>query len=395
MSRFRNPNSVSTPVTALQQELELREAASAATEDDLAAEVARLEQSRAFRPNQSPEQIVQVGPEEQIEVVRRLQKLRDQVESEQELGGGEAQSVWGADGRIKAMIWILAGALMLFVLSQAMSLLGQIQSMPFPTQYIGWAVFGLVMLMLGAGALRLGWIYLKLAASPNVSLSAIKELKKREEMRERAKANLRLATKQIQSFLTSYRIEDPKMQRRLRRLGFAGDEVQRLQENVTRLRRKDRGDDEAYLQNVSEQFLARLDEKAKKRIKAYAILTGAKTAVFSRGHIDTLIVVANAYLMVSDLCELYNVRTSRMGTLKVLAHMCIAAFVAANLEDVADSVVDAAKGAFADDLGPAGAGLVAGATAITKRGTEGLINYLLIQRLGRTTLRNLRPIAQD
>src|SRR5688572_4056015 len=392
MSRFRNPNSVTTPVTALQHELELREAQTAPVHDHLAEEVARLDQSRAFRPNQAPAETIEVGPEEQIEVVRRLQRLRDQVQDEQDFAADPDRSLWGYDGRIKAIAWVLGGALLLFILSQAMSLLNQIQALPYPTQYIAWGAFGLVMLLLLAGALRLTWIYLRLATSPNVSLTAIKELRKREEMRERVKANLKTATKQIQSFLTAYRIEDPKTQRRLRRLGFAGDEVQRLQEVVVKLRRKDRGDDEAYLQNVSEQFLAQLDEKANKRIKAYAILTGAKTAVFSRGHVDTLIVVANAYLMVADLCELYNVRTSRLGTLKVLGAMCIAAFVAANLEDVADSMVDAAKGAFAEDLGPAGAGLVAGATAVTKRGTEGLINYLLIQRLGRTTLRNLRPI---
>jgi hypothetical protein len=392
MSRFRNPNSVSAPVTAVQAQLEAREHAHApVAEDDLANEVARLDQSRAFRPNQSPDQVIEVGPEEQIEVVRRLQKLRDQVESEHDLGGERG---WITDGRIKAGIWILAAAMLLWVFSQAMALVGQIQAMPFPIQYVGWGAFGLVMLMLLAGLLRLTWIYIRLAASPNVSLSALRELRKREEMRERAKADLRTATRQIQTFLVNYRIEDQRMQRKLRRLGFTGEEVQNLATVVMKLRRPDRGDDEAYLQNVSEQFLARLDDKAKSRVKAYAILTGAKTAVFSKGHIDTLIVAANSYLMVSDLCELYNVRTSRMGTLKVLAHMCIAAFVAANLEDVADSVVDAAKGAFSNDLGAAGAGLVAGATAITKRGTEGLINYLLIQRLGRTTLKNLRPIAE-
>jgi putative membrane protein len=390
MSRFRNPNSVTTPVSVLQAQIEAREHGQTSVPIAVDEETSPLEQSRAFRPNQSPEQVIEVGPEEQIEVVRRLQRLREQVETEQDLGGERA---WVSDGRIKAGIWILAAAMILWVFSQAMALVGQIQAMPFPLQYIGWGAFGLVMVMLLAGLLRLTWIYIKLAASPNVSLSAIRELKKREEMRERAKADLRYATKQIQNFLTAYRIEDAKMQRKLRRLGFTGEEVQKLEAVVTKLRRPDRGDDEGYLQNVSEQFLARLDEKAKNRVKAYAILTGAKTAVFSKGHIDALIVAANSYLMVSDLCELYNVRTSRMGTLKVLAHMCIAAFVAANLEDVADSVVDAAKGAFTEDLGPAGAGLVAGATAITKRGTEGLINYLLIQRLGRTTLRNLRPIA--
>jgi uncharacterized membrane protein YcjF (UPF0283 family) len=387
MSRFRNPNIATGPVTAVERKVE-----SQPVEDELAAEIARLDQSRAFRPNQSPEQVVQVGPEEQIEVVRRLQKLRDQVEAEQDLAG---ERTWITDGRIKAMIWILSAALMLFVFSQAMSLVGYIKTIPIPFQYIGWGAFGLVLFLLLAGALRLAWIYVRLAASPNVPLSAIRELKKREEMRERAKADLRTASKQIQSFLTAYRIEEPKMQRKLRRLGFAPDEVQNLAEVVTRLRRRDRGDDEAYLQNVSEQFLARLDEKATTRIKSYAILTGAKTAVFAKGHIDTLIVAANSYLMVADLCELYNVRTSRLGTLRVLGWMVVATFVAANLEDVADSVVDAAKGAFAEDLGPASAGIVAGATAITKRGTEGLINYLLIQRLGRTTVRNLRPIAQN
>ena len=393
MSRFRNPNIVTGPATTAVQRDAQRETAAAQPEDELAAEMARLDQSRAFRPNQAPEQVVEVGPEEQIEVVRRLQKLRDQVEGEQDLSGDRG---WISDGRIKAMIWILSAALLLFVFSQAMSLLNYVQSLPsLPAQYIGWAALGLVMLLFLGGVLRLSWIYIRLAASPNVSLSAIRELRKREDMRERAKADLKSASKLIQSFLTAYRIEDPKMQRKLRRLGFAQDEVQSLAEVVTKLRRRDRGDDEAYLQNVSQQFLARLDEKAKTRIKSYAILTGAKTAVFSRGHIDTLIVSANAYLMVSDLCELYNVRTSRLGTLRVLGWLLVAAFVAANLEDVADSVVDAAKGAFADDLGPAGAGLVAGATAITKRGTEGLINYLLIQRLGRTTVRNLRPIAEN
>src|SRR5687768_9262698 len=236
MSRFRNPNIVTGPATAVERE-HAQTSLPMPPEDELAAEIARLDQSRAFRPNQAPEQVVQVGPEEQIEVVRRLQKLRDQVEADQDLSGDRG---WITDGRIKAIIWILSAALMLFIFSQAMSLLGYIQSLPFPAQYIGWTAFGLVLLLFLAGVLRLSWIYLRLAASPNVSLSAIRELRKREDMRERAKADLKSASKLIQSFLTAYRIEDPRMQRKLRRLGFAQDEVQNLAEVVTKLRRRDR-----------------------------------------------------------------------------------------------------------------------------------------------------------
>jgi uncharacterized membrane protein YcjF (UPF0283 family) len=343
------------------------------------------EQRDAFRPEHplkhqrpvtKPE--VRSGPE--VEVIEAVESTS--------LGRS-----WWRDGRIIALVLLLGTVVLLTMLAQAVLLLNQLALMPPYARILGYTGVGLLTLIAVGAIGRLAWVFVHLRTTPNVSLTALEEVRRRAEMRQQAAEDTLAAVGRVAEFLRGYDASSPKMRKRLERLRVEPATVNKLGQRRRQLLERDYTDSNSWLRDVSDHFLGPLDVAARERIRLYAIAAGIKTAALPSGLLDTLAVLSNAYLMIADLCELYNVKTSRTGTLGLLVHVCLLSLVAANLEDVADSAIDTSVDAFTQDLTALGAGIVGGMTNLTKRGAQGLINYALVKRLGRTAIRELRPIA--
>jgi uncharacterized membrane protein YfcA len=122
----------------------------------------------------------------------------------------------------------------------------------------------------------------------------------------------------------------------------------------------------------------------------------------------------NAYLMVGDLCRIYNVRAGGWGTARILAYVFFNTFAASRVDDLSDAAADHAANVIsqhAEHVEPvAGAvgvavggavghfpGAVIGAKVASKvasRIVSGGVNAILLSRLGKTTIRQLRPLQE-
>ena len=99
-------------------------------------------------------------------------------------------------------------------------------------------------------------------------------------------------------------------------------------------------------------------------------------------------VLINAHLMVADLCRIYHLRATRIGTTAIVFRMFISILAASQMEAAAEGAAEMAGGA----LEAAGQVLANIAKQVLRRAGEGAANSLLFRRLGRATKRHLRPL---
>ena len=162
------------------------------------------------------------------------------------------------------------------------------------------------------------------------------------------------------------------------------------------------GTSEGWIENFNRKFLHHLDQIADQRIGVYAKRLVLQTGTAHQRTIDTIIVMMNAYLLVGDLCAIYKVRAGKWGTAKILAHVFVNTFAASRVDQWSNVAADhAAKwisqflphttnaaGQLAEG---AGVGLV---SKLMPRFASGMANGVLLYRLGKTTIRELRPLQE-
>ena len=151
---------------------------------------------------------------------------------------------------------------------------------------------------------------------------------------------------------------------------------------------------ELWIKEYREQYVGGLDRVAGRLIRRRSLLCGAKTAALPNGGIDTAVVLTHSYLLVSDLCRLYRVRTGRRGTVAIMWRVLVGVLVAGQLEDA----IDAAGDHLGDLAGGASTGILARAGSavagrVVGKAAEGMVNASFLYRLGRATVKRLRPVA--
>lgn len=101
------------------------------------------------------------------------------------------------------------------------------------------------------------------------------------------------------------------------------------------------------------------------------------------------IVLVNSYLLLAELCDIYPVRAGRLGTLRLLLRVGLNTAVSGNLDQQTAVLEDELRESIQDWT----TGLVAQAIGkVVAKAAEGGANALLIYRVGRATIRELRPL---
>jgi uncharacterized membrane protein YcjF (UPF0283 family) len=301
---------------------------------------------------------------------------------------------WLRGPGVTAVLVVLGAALALFVASQAVGVIADVQSLPEPWR---WGVYGLVGLCLGVIVLAAGRAtvsFLRFRATPRLSSRALTELAERAELREEARADLDTAAAHLHRILADYPAGDDPGRRSLTSLGFTADAARALAaDRRTLLDEYGQVPSAQWVARYRELFAARLDDAARRVVRKRSLLVGAKTAAVPNGPLDTAILLTHAFLMVGDLCRLYRVRTDRRGTMAITWRILIAAFVAGRLEDLTDEAArhlsDAAAGSATGVLAKAGSAV---AGKVVGKAAEGVVNAAFTYRLGRAAMRQLRPI---
>jgi len=280
---------------------------------------------------------------------------------------------------------VIVGLVALIVLSQGVSLLNEIEQLPEWARVPGYAALGLLVLAILLAAIRLAGTCFRLERTPRIMMRTLRELQERDDLRRTATLALRDARRKLERYVRNY----PQDKRQLRKLGFTDEEVESLgaaREDLLSGQTA-RSTEDAWLADCEQRFISMLDEAARRRVKHCARQVGLKTAVAPTGFIDGAIVIVNAHIMVADLCRIYNLRTTKIGTTAVLLRTALNLLAATQLEDATHELWEAAE----RSLGKGVRGLpIVG--HIVSRTAEGSANYVLCRRLGRAVIRHLRPL---
>lgn len=298
-------------------------------------------------------------------------------------------SRWLSKTGAGALLLLLGSAILLVVLSQVASFVRSMSDLPLWAAYTGYAAMGVLLVFVLAALGRLALVYARLKASPVIAVGVLREMAARADLRRRASERMAEACKVVRDFVRTYPADGPANRKRLARLGFTPADLDRLRDRAAALTSGEMASPETFLRDCDQQFLAVLDDVARRRGARYAALVAVKTAALPSGLADSAVVLLNAYLLIGDLCKIYNLRTNRVGTVVVLAHVLVNAFTASHMEEWSQTATDAVM----QEMGAQGGGLLAGIIRkVAPRAAEGTANYLLFKRLATVTIRRLRPL---
>jgi len=295
---------------------------------------------------------------------------------------------WERKGVLWLLVFCLAG-LTLLVLVQLLSLVRQLRELPPWLSTPAFVAAGILILLMVFAAGRLLLSYARMRANSKVTLRALKELDARGHLRQQASAGLMQARTELQRYIREHPLNGRKGATELLRLGFDAAQVKALNEGAQWLLHEELTTCDGWFRECDLRFLRLLDDGAKRRINRYAVSVGWKTAAVPTGFADTSIVLYNTYLMIGDLCRIYNLRANAIGTLAIMVRVMINAFAAGHMETWSESAVNT----FFGEAVHGGAGALVGvAKGLLSRAAEGAANGLLFRRLGLATIRQLRPV---
>lgn len=299
-------------------------------------------------------------------------------------------SLQAADPIVLALLTCGSGVLLLFLAVQLLSAINLLATWSTVSQWFGYIGIGIIAVSVVAAMVYLVYRYLRLRQSPLISLAMLADLQERHDMQQAALQKAADAQQRLESFLRDYPLDN---NRSLLRLGFTDESnIRILKDQRDRLCAGPRGSDMMWLDELDRRFLSILDEVSIRRIKRYARQVGIKTAVAPTGFVDAAIVSINAYLLIGDLCQIYNVRASRWSTLMILLHIFVNTVSAAEMEDLTDAMGDGLADAVRDNIGEVA---TIATQFVGKRIAEGVANGVLLSRLGHVTMRSIRPIRLE
>jgi uncharacterized membrane protein YcjF (UPF0283 family) len=299
-----------------------------------------------------------------------------------------------------SVIALIVAMVALVLVSEVFQFVQAVQSAPRSLQWVGYAVAIASVLLAGWAFARLLWCMTALQLTPQIRKSDYNTASARQFVRKRASRSSREGRDVLRVVLTGYPLEEKRFQALLKACGCTREAQDRLRSDISDLLSGDALPAESWLSRFDARVLAVVDECAIQRVHTYAIQTGVNTALMPTSMADVVIVVTNSLLMLKDLCALYNVRTTPLGTCSLAGRLFMTSFVAARLEGQLSSLAQEAERAVTASISPgdavnaAGKILTTATMGVGRRVAEGVANYMLIRRLGDACIQHLRPIQR-
>ena len=290
-----------------------------------------------------------------------------------------------------------AGALGLFLYSQALIILGAIALQPPLIQYVGYMVLALLGALVMYSSLRMLSLFVKLQRNRQIRLDGLAELQSRTRLRWLASAKTAEARERLARYIADYPLSSPP--RKLARLGLDAPTVAKLMQVRERL-----ADPAAFASSddwflrFRHDFQTPLDEIADARLRYWANRAMLVTAISPNGLVDSTASIYFGFSMVADLCQIYNLRAGRAGTAVLLGRVFFNAYLAGRLNDVEGLIEGHADHAFEQAFSAVGVGVGSNVASkflgkVGAKATTGYLNRLMLLRLGKYCCRLLRPIA--
>ncbi len=285
---------------------------------------------------------------------------------------------------------LLSGCLGLVLISQAISAFALAASLPVWARYlllIPLALCGLAVVFVGV---RLGEAWLRLRAIHQVDMESLEELRRRAESRQDGIEHLQNARTHLENYLKHYPVASAAA---LRAAGLANPALEKLAAGRERLIGRAL-DSRSWLEDYRASFQTHLDAAAMARVNAWSLKAAGCVIASPLPLLDAALILGISLKMLKDLCVLYNVRTSKSGSLLLLKRTIAAAFIAG----VASDGMEIAGGWAGEELG----GFLGESTlnslgarvagVVTPKLGEGAINAFFIRRLGKAAICLLQPL---
>jgi putative membrane protein len=269
-----------------------------------------------------------------------------------------------------------------------------VEALPPILRYLGYTSAGLLLLAFAIAMLRLSVLYFRLRRSPTLRIDSLQLLAQRQMVRS---AHIRRAFTHVfdslRPIVVEYPVDHPAIAR-LRVWGADDAQIADLQAARERLLLRHEGPEE-WIEGFRVRFLPPLDEIARRRIRRAATTAGKLTAISPRGAIDAIVVAALAIELVSDLCAIYSLKANRVETIQILGRVFLAAGIASQADDWTESASEGIFESLDLDAMPGVLSKLFSKMAVPIVGAvaDGAINAALIWRIGRRTVRAVRPLA--
>lgn len=290
----------------------------------------------------------------------------------------------------------MAAVLGLFIYNQVMQALSQLGTLQGFWMYGGYVGLGL----LGGAAvyamLRLMWLYVRLRRNKQLRLKGLEELEKRTKLRWLVNAKVKEAKTQLVTYLKEFPLAEGKQRKRLIAVGFPEGTLVELAQVKEKLLDVNRwASDDVWFEAFRESFQARLDEVATTRVAYWARRTAVGTAVSPNTLTDTTMTLYFSFTMLADLCQVYNLRAGRLGTAVMLARVFFNAYLAGQMQEMEHMTAEQIQNLLTPHI-PASELLMAKVLGkVGAKASAGVINYFLLNRLGRYSCRMLRPVTRE
>ena len=293
-----------------------------------------------------------------------------------------------ASPAILSVLVIVVSLTVFFIVGQAIQLLSLIDGLPGVFRWIGMGGVWLLLAACMLAFLYLIYTLLRFKTAPQITLpnSDFIELKHTRRTLHKCQA----LKSRMAEYLKNYPVDTDKDYRNLKKLGMASEDIQSLSKAKERVLQYHKSSEQDWLKRFDAEFLSRLDAFAERRINRYSVDTGVKTAVFPVNFINAAVVLINSFMMVTDLCRVYRLRSSLGFTAVIFGWSFFHTLAAARLGEMTEEGAEYLMEAISPEL-ECGAVNFLGKRFAPKL-TEGVINGLVIRMLGRQTMKRLKPL---
>lgn len=332
----------------------------------------------------------------QLREADEQQALRDLAEAEELLVSDPSIRWigWFAHPLAAAFLVGSAGLLGLFLYSQILGILANLAAQPVWAQYLGYAGIALCGGAVLYAMVRLLFLFVKLQRNRQLRLKGLEELNKRTRLRWLAHAKTAEAKTRLEEYLTTYPIRTEKERKKLAAVGVTPEiAVQLAKVRDDLLDPAKFSSSNEWFERFRTGFQAKLDEAADARIRYWAKRTGMVTALAPNAMIDSAASLYFGFTMLADLCQVYNLRTGTTGTAVLLGRVFFNSYLAGQLNEW-EKLTEEQLNQLVSPNGPLYE--LTAARVLSKVGAKaasGLLNYFLLQRLGRFACRLLRPVG--
>lgn len=366
----------------------------------------RAGETELGRPPQVPADLGPLSPEDlaRLRLLDEEQAAKDLAEAELLLASDATGLGWlGWFGSPLAFAFLIGifGIFGIFLFNQTMTLVNTLAQQPEWAQYVGYAGLGLLGFCVLYAFFRFLFIYFRLRENRQLRIQGIAELSRRTRLRWLAATKSAEARAEIEMYLKTFPMDTDRNRKMLCGLGMAEDMQSRLAVVRMELLDPDKfASTEQWFHRFREGFQVELDAAADARIKYWASRIWVVTALAPNAVVDSGATLFYTFSMLSDLCQIYNLRAGRTGTAVLLGRVFFNAYLAGQGTEWEKLAEDQYDQLFHEAMNVVGVGVSANVVGkllgkVGAKVTTGYLNRVLLVRLGRYATRLLRPVARE